>query len=170
MKIEIDVSGADIFHENYSICISDGIGNIMGFKFSQDLIDKLQENWEKEKYNKCPYSPNKGKFKARIYRVILRYLLKELFKKNKDKEIIVQFCRDFPSHEMGISQSIKHRIVKIHKRNLKRIFCCRLLKDSDARLYAKIMHNDKYNYLNCYTKISLKNIEHGLIFQVNNDK
>lgn len=168
MKIEIDVSGNDVFHENYSICVSDVVGNIIGFKFPQDLIDKLKENWKNGKYNKCPYSLNQGKFKVRIYRVVLRYLLKELFKRNKDKDIVVQFCRDFPSHEKGISQSLSHRIINIHKRNLKRIYCFKLPKDSDAHLYAKMMYNDRYNYLTCYAKINLKYIEHGLIFHTNN--
>jgi len=170
MKIEVDVSGADIFHEDYAICVSDCTGNIEGFKFSQDLIDELKKNWEKGEYAKCPYSPNEGKFKVRIYRVVLRYLLKELFKKNKDNEVIVQFCRDFPSHEKGISQSLTHRIVKIHKRNLKKIFCAKLPKSSDAHCYALMMHNDKYNHLTCYTNISLKDIEHGLVFHTNNNK
>ena len=166
MKIEIDVSGSDIFQDNYSICISDGTGNIMGFKFDQGIIDKLKSNWQKEKYNKCPYCPNAGKFKVRIYRVILRYLIKELFKKNKNKnkEITVNYCRDFPSHENGITQSIKHRIENIHKRKLKRIYCARLPKNSDAHVYAYMMNKDKYNYLRCYVKISLKDIEQGLIF------
>lgn len=164
MKIEIDVSGADLFHENYSICVSDGIGNVRGFKFTQELIKELNENWKKEKYNKCSYSPNSGKFKVRIYRVVLRYLIKELFSKNRDKKVIVQFCRDFPSHESGISQSIKHRIINIHKRELQKISCKKLSKNSDAHQYAKMMYNDKYNYLGCYVKINLEDIEKGLIF------
>jgi len=169
MKIEIDVSGEDIFNHDYVICISDGIGNIMGFKFNVDLVNKLNKNWRDGKYNRFPWG-SLGKFKVRIYRVVLRYLLRSLFKKNKDKEVTVQFCRDFPSHEKGIAQSIQHRVVNIHKRDLKRIFCEKLPKNSDAHGYAFIMHKDKYNYLNCYTKISLKDIEHGLIFHTNNNK
>ena len=164
VKIEIDVSGADIFHEDYSICVSDGTGNITGFKFDNDMIHNLKTSWQGGKYNKCPYGPNAGKFKVRIYRVILRYLIKELFKKNEDREIIVNYCRDFPSHENGITQSVRHRIENIHKRNLKRIYCSRLPKGSDAHRYAYLMNKDKYNYLKCYVKISLKNIENGLIF------
>jgi len=164
MKIEIDVSGADIFREDYSICMSDGIGNISGFKFNVEIINELKTNWKNGKYDKCPYGPNSGKFKVRIYRVVLRYLIKELFEKNEDKEVTVNYCRDFPSHENGIAQAVKHRVVEVHKRDLIKIYCSRLPKDSDAHRYAYIMNKDKYNYLKCYVKISLKDIENGLIF------
>lgn len=109
MHIEIDVSGSDLLKENYSICISDNQGIIRGFKITKDLINSLLENWKKGKYNKVRYSPRAGKFKARIYKVVLRYLLNELFKESKEGgEVSVCFCRDFPSHESGIKQSIEH--------------------------------------------------------------
>jgi len=91
-------------------------------------------------------------------------LLNELFEINKDKEIIIHFCRDFPGHEKGIYQSLKHRIINVHKRNLKKIYCSKLSKKSDVHYYAYMMNKDKYNYLTCYVKISLKDIEKGLIF------
>ncbi len=164
MNIEIDVSGADLFHENYVICASDSQGIIRGFKFSKEIINKLKKNWKKGKYNKCPYSPNAGKFKVRIYRVVLRYLLKQIFKLNNDKKVKVVFCNDFKGHENGISQSLEHVITQICKKKLISISCSRLTNNSDAHMYAYIMNKDKYNYLSCFVNLKLKDIEKGLIF------
>ena len=52
MKFEIDVSGEDIFHKDYTICIAhvDGNEHIKGFKFNDSLITTLKENWNKGKY------------------------------------------------------------------------------------------------------------------------
>jgi hypothetical protein len=58
MHLEIDVSGADIFTVPYSICLSAGNGRIKGFKFSQEIINQLNENWMQGKYTKYPYQPN----------------------------------------------------------------------------------------------------------------
>lgn len=165
MHLEIDVSGSDIFDEHYSICLSAGGGRIKGFKFNKELIANIKKNWKEGKYDKYSYQPkNQGAFKARIYCVISKLLLGELFIGFDDEIIGVRFCRDFPSHEDTIKASLSHCITHIHKKKTTKICCGRMPKNSDAHRYAKIMNQDLYNYLGSYVNITIEQIEPFLIW------
>jgi len=165
MHLEIDVSGSDIFHEDYSICLSAGKGRIKGFKFNKELMINLKKNWKNGKYNKYPYQENNpGVFKVKIYCVICKLLLGELFNGFDDKIIGVRFCRDFPGHENSIKASLKHCITKIHKKETTKVCCAKLPKSSDAHRYSKMMKQDVYNYLEIYVNIAIKQIEPFLMW------
>jgi len=165
MDVEIDVSGADLFHENYSICVSDGEGSICGYKFTADVVDKLKEGYSRGKYTRLPKSTRLGKFKVKIYLIVLRHLISELVEKNGAGTIKLTFCRDFPSHENSIKRSIEHQLKNVHGKTVIKIKCGRLDRCSDAHLYAYMMNKDQYNYLSCYCGISLNDIEKLLILK-----
>ncbi len=165
MHIEVDVSGADLFHENYTICVSNGEGFIRGYKFTGEFINKLKENYKNKKYTRLPKNIKLGKFKVKIYLIVLRYLFGDLFSKISENEFTLTFCRDFPYHENSILRSIEHQLERVHNKKLNNIKCSKLPNFSDAHHYAKMMYNDKYNYLSCYCNISLKDIEKLLILK-----
>lgn len=83
MKFEIDVSGCDIFDENYVICIARDDGEIIrGFKLDKNLINNLVSNWKsnKYKYEWDRFETKRGIFKVRIYSIIIYYLFKSIEK------------------------------------------------------------------------------------------
>lgn len=165
MHLEIDVSGHDIFSENYAICLSAGDGRVKGFKFDGELIRELKKNWKNGKYDKYPYQQqNQGAFKTRIYCVIGKLLLGELFNGFNDKVVGVHFCGDFPGHEDTIKASLNHCITHIHKKQTSKVHCARLPSGSDAHRYAKMMHQDIYRHLGIYVNISLGQIEPYLMW------
>jgi len=165
MHLEIDVSGSDIFDEHYSICLSAGNGRIKGFKLDKDLIVNIRKNWKEGKYTKYPYQPkNQGAFKTRIYCIIGKLLLKELFNGFDDDTVGVRFCRDFPGHEDSIKASLNHCITHIHKKKTTKVCCAKLPSSSGAHRYAKIMNQDIHNHLGTYVNITLQQIEPFLIW------
>ena len=165
MHIEIDVSGADLFHENYTICISNGEGFIRGYKFTKNVIEELKENYFRNKYTRLQKNIRIGKFKVKIYLIVLRYLFQDFFNQCPEEDFTITFCRDFPFHENSISCSIRHQLKNVHCKNLKKINCEKLPIFSDAHCYAKMMHHDRHNYLNCYCNINLEDIEKFLILK-----
>jgi|TARA_Y100000310_G_C20579568_1_gene762276 hypothetical protein len=165
MHLEIDVSGSDIFDEHYSICISAGNGKIKGFKINNEIVKNLNDNWKQGKYDKYRYQPrNQGAFKARIYNIVIKLLLKEIFSELDDDSVSVCFCRDFPGHEESTRASLHHCITHIHKKIVSKINCNKLQRDSDAHKYAKMMNGDTHNYLGIYLDITLEQIEPFLIW------
>jgi hypothetical protein len=165
MTIEIDVSGSDIFCKDYCICAVDNEGIVKGYKFKEEDVEKLKEGFVNKKYTRLDKRTTPSKFKVKIYLIVLKHLLKELFKEHKKEEISILFCRDFPGHENAISRSITHQILNVHKRKLSTIKCGKLPSLSDAHRYAYMMNKDRHNYLSCYCTFSLKDIEEQLIFK-----
>jgi len=50
MKFEIDVSGCDIFSENYVICIAGENNTVRGFKFNKELTKTIIDKWQNKEY------------------------------------------------------------------------------------------------------------------------
>jgi len=168
MKFEVDVSGQDLFDENYVICVAEKDktenSKIKGFKFSREISQKLQENWSKGKY-KYLYAPNKrGLLKVRIYSIILFYLFKEL----KIKEpLSLTICRDFKGHENDIEMNLNFFLKEKLKIKLGKPLHQKLSNNSKAHWYAFMMAKDSENLLKTYVNISLEDIEKYLKLKEN---
>ncbi len=158
MKIQIDLSGCDIFFKNSVLGLADCKGLIRGFQMSPQIISELQKNWKLGKYF-CRYSTRGlGFFKAMVYSSIICCLLDSI----KVKEVELEICRDFRFHE----NNIKQRLNKLLRKKLgikvnSVIFKC--LKGTDADNYAYLMFKDNYNLLPTYVNLSLEDIEKFLI-------
>jgi hypothetical protein len=168
MKFEIDVSGQDLFDENYVICVAekDNKGNaiIKGFKFSKELSEKLQENWSKGKY-KYPCVPNKrGLLKVRIYSIVLFYIFKEL---NIEGPVSLTICRDFKGHENDIEMNLNFFLKEKLKINLGKPLHQKLPNNSKAHWYAYLMTKDSENLLKTYVEINLEDFEKYLKLKEN---
>jgi hypothetical protein len=168
MKFEIDVSGQDLFEENYVICVAekDKIENskIRGFKFSKEFSEKLQENWNKGKYKYSPTPNKRGLLKVRIYSIVLFYIFKEL----KIKEpVSLTICRDFKGHENDIEMNLDFFLKEKLKIKLGKPLHQKLPNDSKAHWYAYMMTKDSENLLNTYINISLGDIEKFLKLKEN---
>lgn len=165
MKFEIDVSGSDIFKENFTICIANKDDDrIKGFKFKKELIDKILKNWKEGNY-RYGYSDKQRAFlKVRLYCIIVYYLFKS-FDENLER-ISLTICRDFHGHVNDINQSLRYLIenklnVKIGSPRHQK-----LPKNSKAHWYAYMMHKDNANKLSIYVDIDKKDIEKFLIKKV----
>jgi hypothetical protein len=158
MKLQIDLSGCDLFIHNSVLGISDCNGLIRGFQINQKLIDDLQANWKAGKYF-CRFSKRGlGFFKAMVYSSIICGLLDSI----QVKEVELEICRDLRFHE----NNIKQRLNKLLRKKLgikvnSIIFQC--LKGSDVDNYAYLMFKDNYNLLPTYVNLSLTDIEKYLI-------
>lgn len=129
MRFEVDISGADIFHDDYVICIADGNGIIKGFKFNRKLSNELVEKWVRGKY-KYKHSANKqGIFKVRLYCIIVYYLFKEIL---TCKEVDLCLCRDFSGRENEIKQNLYYLLEEKGKIKIKSLVYEKLPLDSDA--------------------------------------
>jgi len=159
MRFEIDVSGADIFHDDYVICIANGDGIVKGFKFKKKLSDEIVSKWVRGKY-RYEHSTNKqGIFKVRIYCIILYYLFKSI---PDCREVDLFICRDFSGRENEISQSLRYFLEKRAKIKIKSLVYGKLPPTSDAHWYAYMMSKDKYNKLHTYLDIKTEEIEEFL--------
>ena len=160
MKFEIDVSGQDLFHDNFVICVAekdkDGGSIIKGFKFTKELIDNLISNWKKGEYKYLPTKNKTGLFKVRIYCIILYYIFKEI----KDKEkISLTICRDFKGHENDIDFNLKFFLGEKLQLNLGKPLHQKLPPQSKAHWYAYLMSKDSENLLKTYISLKLEDIE-----------
>ncbi len=156
MKFEVDVSGYDLFQEDYTICIANDTGIVKGFKFKQALISLLQENWEKGLYRYPQTINRRGIFKVRIYCIIIYHLFKAI---DKIKEVELVICKDFPGHQNDIKQNLRHFLEKLAGKRITSIKFERLPNTSNAHGYAYLMSKDKYNLLPTYVTLELKDIE-----------
>jgi hypothetical protein len=166
MKCEIDVSGQDLFDENYVICVAEKDKKekpiIKGFKFTKEISEKLKENWKKGKY-KYPYqNRKKGLFKVRIYSIILFYIFKEI---NLKEPLSLTICRDFKGHENDIESNLNFFLKENLGINLGKPMHQKLPPKSKAHWYAYLMSKDSENLLNTYVNINLENIEKYLKFK-----
>ena len=156
MKFEIDVSGPDIFNDDYVICIADGEGVIKGFKFNRLLSDEIVQKWLRGKYRYKSSASKQGIFKVRLYCIIIYNLFKQI---EDCKEVDLCICRDFQGRENEITQNLYYFLEKIGKIKIKSLKYGKLPNDSDAHWYAYMMHKDKYNKLHTYTNIKIEEIE-----------
>ena len=98
----------------------------------------------------------------RVYCIIVYYLFENILKEFKNKELILNICRDFPGHEKDINSHLIDLLG--NKLGLKiEIRYARLPKGSNADKYAYLMRKDKKNLVKGYVKISIKDIEKFLI-------
>ena len=158
MKLEVDLSGCDIFMENSVLGLSDCKGLIRGFQIDKNIINDLQTNWKAGKYS-CKHSKRGlGFFKAMVYSSIICCLLKSI----ECKEVELEICRDLRFHENNIKQRLNKLLRK--KMGIKVnsiIFKC--MKGTDVDNYAYLMFKDNYNLLQTYVNLSLIDIEKFLI-------
>jgi hypothetical protein len=159
MKFEIDVSGYDLFKDNYVICIASDNGDIVkGFKFSKELIENLIANWKSNKY-RYEYDINENKrgiFKVRIYSIVLYYLFKSI---DKLDWVSLTICRDFKGRNNEITQNLKYLLETNLNIKMGKPLYRRLSKTSSAHIYANMMRRDTKNFLKTYVEISLIDIE-----------
>lgn len=160
MIFEIDVSGEDLFSKDYSIVLADKNDLIKGFKFDERLIKILKSRYGEGKYRYKKSRHSGSLLKVRIYCIVIYNLFKSLNIKNK--EIILEICRDFQGHEREITSQLKYFLedklgLRIGIRYLT------LPKGSNADKYATLMRMDTKNKMNEYVKIELKDIEKYLI-------
>lgn len=160
MKLEIDMSGCDIFQGNAVIGISDYNGMIKGFQLGKEMVDALINNWEKGRYFcKCS-KRGLGFFKAMVYSAIVCCLLESV---DKLSEVELEICRDLRYHENNIKQRLKKLIRKKLKIEVKSIVVHSLSKKSDIDNYVYLMLKDKYNLLPTYINLRLEDIEKFLL-------
>ncbi|MBU0929770.1 MAG: hypothetical protein KJ623_01740 [Nanoarchaeota archaeon] len=145
MIFEIDVSGEDILNKNYTICIAGKNNNIIkGFKFDQDLIEKLNSNYRSGNYKYKNSRKGKVSFKIRLYSLVIYYCFKSL---NIKENISLNLCKDFYGKEEDIKVNLKYFLGDILKLRLDRFCFARLDKDSNAHVYSHLMRKDKNNKL-----------------------
>ena len=160
MKIEIDMSGCDIFQEGAVIGLSNYHGLIKGFKINKEKINNLIENWKKGRYF-CKYSKRGlGFFKAMVYSAIVCCLLNSL---DKPKELDIEICRDLRYHENNIKQRLHKLIRKKLGIKINSIIVHTLSKKSDIDNYVYLMFKDKHNLFPTYINPQLKDIERFLL-------
>lgn len=153
------LAGADIFLDNYVICIARDDGEVIkGFKLSKELIDKLILNWKanKYKYEYNPYETKRGIFKVRIYSIIIYYLFKAV------KEIdwlSLTICRDFKGRINEINQNLNFFLGKLLNIKIGKPLYQKLANNSYAHNYAGMMRKDNKNLLNTYVNLTLEDIE-----------
>jgi len=154
MRIEVDLSGCDIFRENSVLGISDCNGLIKGFQMNKDIINGLQDNWKAGKYF-CRYSKRGlGFFKAMVYSSIICCLLESV----NIKELELEICRGLRFHENNIKQRLNKLLRKRLNINVNSInFKC--MKGTDVDNYVYLMFKDNYNLLPTYANLFLADIE-----------
>jgi hypothetical protein len=158
MNFEIDVSGEDIFSNNYTIVIADKNNFIRGFKFDRKLIQTLRARQGEGKYRYSTSRYGKTLLRVRLYCIIIYYLFKNVTFKNKKEELNLEICKDFHGHEKDITSNLKYFLEDLLKLNI-HIKYIKLSKGSNADRYAGLMRNDIKNKVKGYVKISLENIE-----------
>jgi len=160
MKIEVDMSGCDIFQGNAVLGLSDYNGMIKGFQLSSEMTDTLINNWKKGRYFCRCSKRGLGFFKAMVYSSIVCCLLESV---DNLSEVDLEICRDLHYHENNIKQRLNKLIRKKLKVNVKSIVIQSLPKDSDIDNYVYLMFKDKYNLLPTYVNLKLEDIEKFLL-------
>jgi len=166
MIFDIDVSGDNLLSKDYTICIANSDSLIKGYKFSSNIVNIINSKYGQGIYNKYNKS-DKGKanLKVRIYCVVLYYLFLDIKDKIKDKEIVLNICKDFDGKENQIKVNLNHLLIeKLNlKLNIDEIYFGKLAKTSNAHNYSYLMRKDSKNQLKNYVNIDLEEIEKYLI-------
>ncbi len=156
MIFEIDVSGQDLLEKNYSICVADKNNLVSGFKFNEKLIKIIKSRYGEGKYRYKKSKQGVALLKIRIYCIIIYYIFKDI--KLKNKEILLEICRDFQGHEDDIKSNLKYFLEKRLGLNLEMRFI-KLSKESNSDKYSTLMRLDTKDQFPNYVKISLGDIE-----------
>jgi len=156
MIFEIDVSGQDLLEKNYSICVADKNNFVRGFKFNEKLIKVIKSRYGEGRYRYKKSKQGIALLKIRIYCIIIYYIFKDI--KLKDKEVLLEICRDFEGHEEDIKSNLRYFLEKRLGLKLEIRFI-KLSKESNADKYATLMRLDSKNKFPNYTKINLGDIE-----------
>ena len=158
MKFDIDVSGSDIFDEDFTICIANKDEEehiIRGFRFKKELItNKLVKNWKEGKYRYD--SLKRGVFKVRLYSIVIYYLFKSI---PQQKILSLTICRDFCGHENNINQNLKHLLETVLKTKIGKPRHQKLPNSSNAHGYAQLIRKDHANQLPNHVDIPIEEIE-----------
>ena len=159
MDFDIDVSGEDIFNDDYAICIANNDGIIKGFKFDPKMVRDLNARFGQGLYKKYKKS-QKGRalFKIRLYCIVVYKLLESV---NSQKSCGLNICRDFYGREEDIRNNLNFFLGTKLSLNYSIVFT-RLGKGSDAHQYAYLMRKDRKNQMSNYVDISIHDFEEFL--------
>ncbi len=159
MNFEIDVSGEDIFNDNYTIVVAEknNESRLKGFKFSRELIQILRARHGQGKYRYPTSKQGKSLFRVRLYCIIIFHLFRN-FNLGNNTEINLDICRDFQGREKDINSNLKFLLEKVLKLkiNSKRYV---KMEDSIADKYAYLMRKDSKNLINGYINLDIEEIE-----------
>ena len=158
MDFDIDVSGDDILNSNYSICVANNDGRILGFKFSSELIKILSSKLGQNLYKYKTSQKQKATFKLRLYSIVIYYLIKTL----SVNQINLNICKDFSGRENDVKSNLDYFLVKLLGKEVTYHFT-QLSNQSNAHRYSYLMRNDTKNQLKVYVKISLNDFEKFLL-------
>ncbi len=163
MEFDIDVSGEDLLSKDYTIVIADHNNLIRGHKFDEKTIFNLVENYNQGKYRYKRSKIGNSLFKIRLYCTIIYYLFNNIFDKIKNKNLILNVCKDFDGRENDIRSNLEYFLVKRLRLRISMRFV-RLDDNSNADKYAFLIRHDKNNLMKSYyINISLRDIEKFLI-------
>jgi hypothetical protein len=158
MEFDIDVSGDDILNSNYSICVANNDGYILGFKFSSELIKILSAKLGQNLYKYKTSQKQKATFKLRLYSIVIYYLIKT----SGVNQINLNICKDFSGRENDIKSNLDYFLVKLLGKEVTYHFT-QLSNQSNAHRYSYLMRNDTKNQLKIYVKINLNDFEKFLL-------
>ncbi len=159
---DIDVSGSDILSKDYTICVADKKDIIRGFKFEEEIINKLSSGFKAGKYKYKDSGKNKPVFKIRLYSIIIYYILKSL---KLSGNVHLNLCRDFYGKDQDIKDNLKFFLEEKLGLSIGDEFHFdKLDPNSNADKYSFLMrHDHKNEFKNLYVKITLTDIEKWLI-------
>jgi len=156
MEFDIDVSGDDIFSNDYTICIANKDSIIKGYKMTSETNQIILSRYGQEFYRYKKSKKNKSQLKVRIYCIIIYYLFKSL---KGLKKLTLNICRDFDGKEQDIKNNLDYFLKETLGIGEVEMNFKRLDRDSAADKYAYIMRKDDKNKMKTYVKISIKEIE-----------
>lgn len=160
MDFEIDVSGEDIFDQNYTICVADKNGLIRGFKMLASYAQIICSKYGQGLYRYNKSKKGKATLKVRVYCVIIYYIFRAL---NITDKINLTICRDFNGKEQDIKDHLKYLLGEKLGLNINNLFFSKLPSDSNAHHYSYLMRKDDKNQMQTYIPITIKEIEEYLV-------
>ncbi len=159
MNFEIDVSGEDIFNEDYVICIASEDNNIKGFKMTRQLINTLNSRYGQNLYRYKKSKKGRTNLKIRLYCITIYHLFKSL---KIQQPIKLTICRDFNGKEQEIKDQIKYFLIKNLNIDVEEINFAKLASNSLADHYAYLMRRDTKNKIKTYVNITVRQFEEFL--------
>lgn len=167
MEFDIDVSGEDIFNADYTIVVADKNNIIFGYKFDRKTIQIILSKYGQGLYTKYKEisKSKKATFKIRLYCIIIYFIFKCIYEKNKKLEpkITLNICKDFYGKTNDIESNLKYFLEILLNVKIIQFNHMKLPNNSNAHHYAYLLRKDFKNKYPNYIKIDLKNIEEFLI-------